>query len=312
VSGQPRSGGHHRAGPGPATAVTPDASSAVGTSGDAARTGRVLILPGRAIYSGPMLDNHTHAHHAVQITIAVQGRVQLQVDPDPRWRHYHAVATAPDTPHRLRCPRWVAQIYLDPESAAGLAVRQQLGGAAVQPITIRHPGLCADLVAGLGEPDAAGIAADIDALAGAATPDYTCDLIDPRIQHALTTVHALTDHHVSLAALAEQVGLSPSRLGALFRRDLGLPLRRYLLWLHLIDAVQALSRDPNLTHAAHAAGFSDAAHLTRTFHAMFGMPPSALHDHQVHIINLAPGTAAAPWWSRRPPHPSGDRPVTRT
>jgi AraC family transcriptional regulator len=268
-------------------------------------SGRVLIWPGRAVYTGPVLENHSHAHHAVQITIAVLERVRLQVDPDPRWRRYHAVATGPDVAHRLRCPGRVAQVYLDPESAAGLAVRQQLGGAAVQPVTIRDPDMWADLVTAAAadpDPDPTRIGAAIDVLAGAAIPDYTHDLIDPRVQHALSTVHAEPDHHLTLVALAEQLGLSPSRLGALFRRDLGLPLRRYQLWLRLIDAVQALSRDPNLTHAAHTAGFADAAHLTRTFHAMFGMPPSTLRDHRVQILDYAAGTAAAPWWSRPRPH----------
>ena len=32
----------------------------------------------------------------------------------------------------------------------------------------------------------------------------------------------------------------------------------------------------SLTEAAHSAGFYDSAHFSRTFHAMFGMPPSAV------------------------------------
>ena len=56
----------------------------------------------------------------------------------------------------------------------------------------------------------------------------------------------------------------------------GLPLRRYLLWLRLQDAVQAIAAGAPLTDAAHAAGFADSAHLSRTFRRMFGITPSDL------------------------------------
>jgi AraC-like DNA-binding protein len=37
-----------------------------------------------------------------------------------------------------------------------------------------------------------------------------------------------------------------------------------------------VSRGATLSRAAHDAGFSDAAHLTRTFYQMFGIAPSAM------------------------------------
>jgi len=79
-----------------------------------------------------------------------------------------------------------------------------------------------------------------------------------------------------LAELATAVGLSPSRLAHLFRAQTGLPVRRYLLWLRLGDALQQLAHGVSLTTAAHAAGFADSAHFSRTFRAMLGITPSAL------------------------------------
>jgi AraC-like DNA-binding protein len=38
----------------------------------------------------------------------------------------------------------------------------------------------------------------------------------------------------------------------------------------------AISQQGTIAAAAHAADFADAAHLTRTFHQMVGMPPSVL------------------------------------
>jgi AraC-like DNA-binding protein len=47
-------------------------------------------------------------------------------------------------------------------------------------------------------------------------------------------------------------------------------------WLRLIRAVDAHAGGLSLTEAAHAAGFADSAHLSRTFKRMFGMPAASL------------------------------------
>ena len=79
-----------------------------------------------------------------------------------------------------------------------------------------------------------------------------------------------------LPDLAEIAGLSPSRLMHVFTESVGVPLRPYVLWLRLQRACGELMRGSSLTGAAHGAGFSDAAHMTRTFRRMLGTTPSEL------------------------------------
>ncbi|MBF6447880.1 helix-turn-helix domain-containing protein [Nocardia elegans] len=43
-----------------------------------------------------------------------------------------------------------------------------------------------------------------------------------------------------------------------------------------IAAVARTAAGDDVTAAAHAAGFADSAHLSRTCRATFGLPPSAL------------------------------------
>jgi AraC-like DNA-binding protein len=66
----------------------------------------------------------------------------------------------------------------------------------------------------------------------------------------------------------------------LFRAGTGLPLRRYALLLRLRAALAVALRGATLTEAAHAAGFSDSAHLSRTFREHFGLPPRFLFEHR--------------------------------
>jgi AraC family transcriptional regulator len=272
-----------------------------GEDGDAdVGAAHVLIWPGRAIYVGSLLENEMHAHHAIQISIALKNALSLQAPPDLRWRAFRGVATASDQPHRLRCRDPVAQIYLDPESAAGLALRQRMGAAGVRSIDIDDTEALAAALrpSANGQPDAEHLVRLIDDLTGTAAPDSSSNPIDPRVQKTLSTVHALPGRHFSRSDRAGRVAISPSRLGALVRHDIGIPIRRYLLWLRLIHAIQGLSTDANLTEAAHDAGFSDSAHLSRTFRRMFGMPPSVLQSEHVKIHDFAAGSPAAPWWTK--------------
>ncbi len=52
--------------------------------------------------------------------------------------------------------------------------------------------------------------------------------------------------------------------------------RGYVLWLRIYDTLSALGSGASLTDAALAAGFSDAAHFSRTFRRVFGLAPSQL------------------------------------
>lgn len=52
----------------------------------------------------------------------------------------------------------------------------------------------------------------------------------------------------------------------LFKEETGVPVRQFLLWLRLNDAVKLIINGTSYTDAAYEAGFADAAHLTRTYH----------------------------------------------
>lgn len=97
--------------------------------------------------------------------------------------------------------------------------------------------------------------------------------LDPRLVRAL---NALADSDIALPDLATQVGLSPQRLRALARQQLGMPLARWRVWTRLRHAAEALQQGGSLADAATAAGFADQAHLTRQMREMMGLTPAGL------------------------------------
>lgn len=110
--------------------------------------------------------------------------------------------------------------------------------------------------------------------------------LDPRVTAALRTTRSARGDYASSADLARAVGLSVGRFRHLFSGEIGMSYRRYILWLRLYAVLDELLRSASLTTAAHAAGFADSAHFTRTFRRMFGIVPSAVPE----VMQLLPAT----------------------
>ncbi len=103
-------------------------------------------------------------------------------------------------------------------------------------------------------------------------PKHAEETVDPRV----TKITELLKEEyivkkVVVADLARHACLSESRLMHLFKEQLGMPIRRYVLWMRLMTALQFAAQGESLTEAAHSAGFSDSPHLCRTFRKMYGI-----------------------------------------
>ena len=104
------------------------------------------------------------------------------------------------------------------------------------------------------------------------------------ILRAIRFVAREVEHVPRLADAALAAQLSPSRLSHLFRAEVGLPFRRFVLWARLKRAAEVAARGASITECALAAGFSDGAHFSRTFRRHFGLSPSAV----LSLIELDP------------------------
>jgi len=77
-----------------------------------------------------------------------------------------------------------------------------------------------------------------------------------------------------LSTLSSKVFLSESRLSHLFKENVGISIKRYLLWNRLKYALKfLLTEETNLKEASFEAGFTDQAHLTKTFKSFLGVNP---------------------------------------
>lgn len=240
-------------------------------------TGVVALSAGRAVIVGPAADTRPHAHHALQVVVGLERPIRIRGEAGSKWVTCEAAVVTPDTPHQLgggTDP--LALVYLDPESAEARAAVARLGGTGVHRVeSARLEEFRAGALAlWRSAPEASAdrlIASALAMLVGSWQPPPP---LDPRVRAALDLFETLPGRSAPVASIAAAVSLSPGRFAHLFREQTGLAVRRYLLWLRLRDAIEEVAGGSSLTEAAHAAGFSDAAHLTRTFRRMFGVAPS--------------------------------------
>jgi AraC family transcriptional regulator of arabinose operon len=82
----------------------------------------------------------------------------------------------------------------------------------------------------------------------------------------------------SLRELARELRLSYTGASHYFSRVVGLPFRSYRLWLKYFTAANLRLGGGTLTKIAHAAGFTDSSHLSKTWQASYGLSPSYSMD----------------------------------
>ena len=219
-----------------------------------------------------------HAHHAIQIVLSLGGSFNLATSESHSV--VHGVAVAADSEHSFAADGSIALLFVEPESRAGRTIAKRLfDGRDLAPVP---NALLGDFPKQIGEAFRRGKTSDADfaemgrALINHMSGSAAVDLIDYRIRKVIAWAVKQIDEPVTLADAVPLTNLSAARLRHLFVEQTGLPFKTYLLWLRLTRAVQSIAAGQPLTSAAHDAGFSDSAHLSRTFRRMFGVAPTSL------------------------------------
>lgn len=248
--------------------------------------------PAGFVVWGPGHRSSPHAHHALQIVLALDGQLRARSAPSQPWRRAGAVIVLPDAQHEIDCSvaPCVLIAFIEPESTVGKAI----GAPVTTPLSLvpaatvlrwrrllRAPHLTEATVRRWFE----------SAFTSAATPQ-----MDARVAQVVRALRARRGDlgRVSLAQLAASARLSPSRFAHLFTASVGIPVRRYLLWLRVQRAAASLLSGQSITDAAYGAGFADGAHLSRTFRRMLGTAPRDIVRRQASARDVRVDDSTAP------------------
>ncbi len=239
-----------------------------------------LVWPAAMIVWGPGFTSTLHRHHCVHILMAVRGTLCIRGGVRQRWLRCGAVLVRPDAAHEVDARDATVLIaFVEAESPLGAALSARIE----QPIAPVPEHEVAQWRRAI-HPDPTS---PVSALSTLCVETWVRERllverrplkIHPRVNRVLRYLreHIGPDEDLSLATLAGVTGLSESRFMHAFTDSLGIAVRPYILWLRVQRACSELSNGASVTQAAVRAGFSDAAHLSRTFRRMLGTTPSEI------------------------------------
>jgi AraC-like DNA-binding protein len=240
--------------------------------------GRSVYWRGGSVWVGDVRqETGFHEHHAIQLTLALpDGEVRFR-QPGGDWIAYRTALVAAHQSHAFDASgQLVALLFTEPESRAGRVLRERYrsGIAALEAYPAEAQALAAAYRDGAPDEELAACARAILArLVPSAAP---APAIDHRIERAIELLRERLGETVLMSEIAAAVHLSPERFRHLFQEETGIRFRPYVLWLRLELAVSAFAAGASVTEAAHAGGFADSAHFSRTVKRMFGVQPGGV------------------------------------
>ena len=240
--------------------------------------GTVALGPGLLIYTGRIGSAHRHCHAAAQLLLATDGEIELIDDTGERCRDTAALIPA-GVPHEIVGSATGLLVFADAESVLGQALTDDAGRSGYPAESVRAWTLAARPLHAIDpsdSPDPLHIARQVLHTVVGDLP-RPAGLRHPALRRALLLLPGMLEGPVRLSDLAAATGISASRLGHLFRDEIGMPFPPYLRWARVQKAFEHARRHGGtLTDAAHAAGFADSAHFTRVCHEIFGLTPTDL------------------------------------
>lgn len=237
-----------------------------------------------SIYVGN-LNPKPHEHHALEIAIGIGTNLKLKMG--NQRTESQAFLILPNIKH---------QVYINPEKGKKItinldadlpfvrAIVKHIKKSKREFIILENKGTTefANRVERLGQVDLTNNGASLtneiknftQSLFSYSINEIT--VIDDRVRYVTELViRNIKEQQFSFKDVAAIVSLSESRLAHLFKKEIGIPFRKYVVWVRLKTAVIHILQGESITQASYISGFSDAAHFSNTYFKMFGLKPSA-------------------------------------
>jgi len=216
---------------------------------------------------------NSHHHHAIQITIRVKPESHIFFN--AKRVEENTIIFNADKIHSLDSNlNWVIILLINPESELGNHIRSKY--LMKNDDCIRNIRYSSHLLNHFYEiittPKSKSEVLHIydeiiNSVCGSPSESFR---LDDRIRRVFNEIKKLEEKTIPARDLASLVYLSESRFMHLFKEEVKIPVRQYLSWLRLLDALRMIINGESFTKAALYSGFTDLPHLHKTFTHYFG------------------------------------------
>ena len=224
--------------------------------------GEAIFGPSMIVFTG---ISATNVVHAMPVTVLAIGHEPSTVilDRDGRGVGGAVCMVRPMTPHIVAPDRKLTIAFLSPGQWSLAGAPTESGGSGFVSI----------------EPEPFRKVPDMDL---ASAHEVLCNALEPRKVEkdarldAAIRLLAEAPGTLTIREVAGRVGLSPARMRAIAKRDLGISLSQWLLWKKLEQASQSVADGDGLAQSATSGGFFDQAHFTNAMRRLLGAAPSEI------------------------------------
>ena len=221
-------------------------------------------------FLGSFDDNKKHKHYAIQVSIPLEKEILIKTNKEVL-ETGKAILIQSNVTHQLISDASHFLLLLNPASKMG-HFWGKLSNKDIQEIDLALVKKLKNIL--VNPQSTSSLATQINLLIE--KNDCFCETAihngDERVDVALLYLQNNFDRIVSLKEIANYSNLSQSRFLHLFKEQTGITYRRAQLWVKIQKAISLFGR-MSFTEIAHQVGFSDSAHLSRTFKENFGFSP---------------------------------------
>lgn len=224
--------------------------------------------PGKGIYHFELEEIKTefHAHPAIEIIYSKNGGVKVETKDSTLADIYFAVIDA-NKSHKITCSEKdinIIMIEVNPNFITELFNQNRI-----------------NLVHGIFTENTLNKREDfIKNLPEIIHQNKIPAIENTRVQICLNYLNSSeADYSTMIDTLKSKTHLSESRLSHIFKAEMGISIKKYMVWCRLKKAFYlVVDQNLNLYEAALQSGFYDQAHLSKAFKQLLGISPSTTYN----------------------------------